>query len=171
VVVEEAWRQDKASKASSPEKGKLLSNFGSPISVRLGRIDAAQPSLAGRVPPLDAPLEEVQAFFTRLGARPDQTGDGPFAKKPPFWERQQVAACRAAPRDMHRLGCALLLWIAFQLSACSPPCAWLQPSACRPPRALPQPARLPANPPPYTHTARPSAVPVVARLSGRPGCH
>lgn len=149
---EQAWREDKISKAADAEKGAFIADgFGNPIRERcggarlwlafgwragglaglgvrarggaafasgalggrlahmpgsppplsprrrptragipLGRLDATQPDPAGRLPAPGASLEEVQAFFSKLGAKPDQTGEGPFGKKPPFWERYQV---------------------------------------------------------------------------------
>ena len=39
-----------------------------------------------QVPSADAPVEEITAFLKRLGAKPG-SGDGPFAGKPPFWEK------------------------------------------------------------------------------------
>ena len=56
---------------------------------QLGRIDAASANPFGRVPATDASLEEVQAFFTQLGAKPG-AGEGAFSRKAPFTERQQV---------------------------------------------------------------------------------
>lgn len=63
----------------------IADGFGNSIRIRLGRLDATEPAPAGRLPAPGAPLEEVQAFFSRLGAKPDLGN-----KKPPFWERQQV---------------------------------------------------------------------------------
>lgn len=100
VASEAAWRQDKIDKAATPEKGAFIADgFGCPISIRLGRTDATQASPPGLLPRRDAPLEEVQAFFFKLGAKPDQGGDGPFAKKPPFWERQQFLLWPATQDD------------------------------------------------------------------------
>jgi hypothetical protein len=90
VSAEQSWRAAKAARASDPAKAKLLSEgFGNPISVRLGRQDADAPSPAGRLLTPDASVDEVQRWFSLLGAKP---GQGGFGKKPPFWERQQVGA-------------------------------------------------------------------------------
>ncbi|KAI7845676.1 hypothetical protein COHA_000790 [Chlorella ohadii] len=87
-----AWREDKISKAADPAKGALIADgFGNAIRVRIGRVDATEPAPAGRIPADGASLEEVQAFFNQLGAKP--------GKRPPLWERQQYLIWPATQAD------------------------------------------------------------------------
>ncbi|PSC75757.1 Thylakoid lumenal 29 kDa chloroplastic [Micractinium conductrix] len=99
VASEAAWRQDKIDKAADAVKGAFIADsFGNPIDVKLGRIDAASANPSGRVPATDASLEEVQAFFTQLGAKPG-AGEGAFSRKAPFTERQQFLLWPAVQTD------------------------------------------------------------------------
>lgn len=91
------WRE--ARFVSNPVKGEYLAeNFGNPINVRLGRIDATTPDEAGKVLPVGASAQQVLALSKTLGVKDPKDLDGPFAKKAPFWERiMYVLWCATQP--------------------------------------------------------------------------
>lgn len=69
--------------------------FGSDWPVVLGRVDNPAAAPTGRIPASDAPAEEIKQFMLALGAKPGAS-TGPFAPRPPFWERPAFVIWTAA---------------------------------------------------------------------------
>lgn len=98
VTQEKAWADHR--RESNPINGeKLVAQFSNPIPVRLGRLDAAAPDPAGRVPAPGAPAPEVLAFMGRLGVKDPAALEGPFGRKAPFWARPAFVLWTAAQPD------------------------------------------------------------------------
>lgn len=107
VTTEAAWVQQRQARASTPEGKKNALMFSNPIPLRIGRVDAAAPTPAGRLPPRGAAAAEVKAFFSKLGVKPG-ADEGPFAKKPPFSERVHFLLWSAAQEDQAAAEAALV---------------------------------------------------------------
>eukprot|EP00887_Chlorella_sp_A99_P008077 scaffold12.g8077.t1 len=107
VTTEAAWVQQRQARASTPEGKKNALMFSNPIPLRIGRVDAAAPTPAGRLPPRGAAVAEVKAFFSKLGVKPG-ADEGPFAKKPPFSERVHFLLWSAAQEDQAAAEAALV---------------------------------------------------------------
>ena len=83
-------------KTASEQDAQLLQTaFGASWPVKIGRLDSNTPGRAGRIPPLDASVEDIKTFLLQLGARPE----GGFAYKPPFYERPGYVVYTAAQPD------------------------------------------------------------------------
>ncbi|KAG2487468.1 hypothetical protein HYH03_013890 [Edaphochlamys debaryana] len=67
--------------------------------VKLGRVDSTEAGPAGKVPAADASVADITAYFAKLNVKPGSQGSGPFAPKPPFWERPTFVLWNAAAAD------------------------------------------------------------------------
>lgn len=55
-------------RAETESGGKLIADaYGAEWKVPLGRVDSDVPGAAGRIPSVDAPIEEIKAYFLQLG--------------------------------------------------------------------------------------------------------
>ncbi|GFR53080.1 hypothetical protein Agub_g15788, partial [Astrephomene gubernaculifera] len=108
VTTQAQWAAIKVSRAALPSGGDVIAGpaFGAPWPVRLGRVDAAAPGPAGRIPPADAPVSEIKSYLFALGVKPDQkpsSAGNPlaalFAPRPTFWERPSLVLWTAAAAD------------------------------------------------------------------------
>lgn len=96
VTTQTQWNDLKISRAKIRSGGEtIVSQFGNPWPVVLGRQDSPGRG-PNSVPPPDAPVEEIQTYLLGLGSKP---GGGPFAPKPPFWEKPGFLIWTAAHPD------------------------------------------------------------------------
>lgn len=98
VTQEMGWREDKLAK--NPKNGEfLVASFSNPITVNLGRLDAATPDAPNRFPAPGSSPSDVQKFMNTLGVKDPASLEGPFARKPLFWERITFVLWTAAQPD------------------------------------------------------------------------
>jgi L-ascorbate peroxidase len=94
VAVEDEWREIKLARAANPAGGdKIVKAFGAQWDVRLGRLDSSEAAPSRALAP-NADAETMRQFMLKLGAKVED--QGPFAPKPPFWERPAFVVYSAA---------------------------------------------------------------------------
>ena len=61
ATTSQEWRRIKIDRATDPDSGAFIADrFGTPITVRLGRVDSAVPAPAGRIPGAGASAQEIK---------------------------------------------------------------------------------------------------------------
>ncbi|KAG2487467.1 hypothetical protein HYH03_013889 [Edaphochlamys debaryana] len=100
VTTQLGWAKIKIASAALSSGGEVIAGpaFSAPWPVRLGRLDAPEPGPEGKVPAANAPVADITATFAKLGVVPGASS-GPFAAKPPFWERPTFLLWTAAAAD------------------------------------------------------------------------
>jgi L-ascorbate peroxidase len=110
VAIGDEWREIKLARAANPAGGDtIVKAFGAAWDVRLGRLDSSEAAPNRALGP-NADTDTMRQFMLKLGAK---TGDqGPFAPKPPFWERPAFVVYSAAqdkPSVRYSASCLLLV--------------------------------------------------------------
>eukprot|EP00210_Caulerpa_lentillifera_P005376 g5138.t1 len=96
VAVRKEWVKQRRTKVASDQDAVFVSQaFGAPWPVKIGRLDSGVPGPAGKIPQLDASVDEIKTYLLQLGAKPE----GGFAYKPPFYERPGFVMYTAAQAD------------------------------------------------------------------------
>eukprot|EP01025_Chloroclados_australasicus_P016354 TRINITY_DN1816_c0_g1_i1.p1 TRINITY_DN1816_c0_g1~~TRINITY_DN1816_c0_g1_i1.p1 ORF type:complete len:347 (-),score=44.86 TRINITY_DN1816_c0_g1_i1:341-1381(-) len=86
-AAKQSWFDIKLKRASNAAGGEIVASaFASEFPLDLGRIDATEPNVSGKILADDASVKEIRDFLFNLG-RKEGEGEGFFSKKPPFWER------------------------------------------------------------------------------------
>eukprot|EP00892_Ulva_mutabilis_P005537 jgi/Ulvmu1/3355/UM156_0012.1 len=85
VAVQADWKDIKVSRSAIRSGGEeVAKTFGAAWDVKLGRVDNPDGATKSIVSSSSS-TEEARTFMLQLGAKPGSSG--PFAPKPPFWER------------------------------------------------------------------------------------
>lgn len=79
ATTQASWREAKRSKGSE----RAAAQGGNPWPVTIGRVDA-EGSGESKVPSRDASVEDITQYLKALASKGES---GPFAPKPPFWEK------------------------------------------------------------------------------------
>eukprot|EP01024_Parvocaulis_polyphysoides_P012789 TRINITY_DN14761_c0_g2_i5.p1 TRINITY_DN14761_c0_g2~~TRINITY_DN14761_c0_g2_i5.p1 ORF type:complete len:354 (-),score=45.21 TRINITY_DN14761_c0_g2_i5:147-1208(-) len=86
-TAKKSWADIKIKRAATDVGGDIVvTAFASEFPLDIGRIDATEPNVSGKILAADSSVQEIRDFLYNLG-RKEGEGEGFFSKKPLFWER------------------------------------------------------------------------------------